>query len=722
MHFSTPWIALVTVAATIVAGQSDPCAEFVETTHKAPSYSNLDAKLFRKCITSVPFNKDKAAATLAMIRQFMGMASSSVYYEDPTPELELQPFNINKTLDALDEKVKNGKYSNNWSFDYDVVQMFQLFRDGHMDYETICTHGYFYSHDFPVAALENAKGGLELYHVLVDRSTSVKKATLGQRIKRINGQDPGVYLAEFIKTTPEALDFIDPDARFNAMLYNWPAGHNNGGFETRKMWDGEDLRITWENGSETVVQFSVSLQYGLVDKETRDLLFKDTKSLAELCWKSDYGQTLKRRGIAVKEPATPSLKKRQTDEKKWTNPAPFPKALANSIENAASVYALPSDSSTVVLVIRSFGTLSTDGPVFIRAFSQFLQDELAEWKSKGYQRLIIDLTSNPGGKAILPFDALKQFFPNSEEFLTVNMAYSPLTWAYMASLGDAYKTWQRLDGTEFENMKDYLGPVRKDGALFTKMWQQDYVRLGEGTYGLTMTSYPSTNPFLPDDIVIVSDAMCSSACASFVEGMQTRGVRAYAYGGRPTNDRPMQAVGGTKGGKAIDFKTLKTRLDDYTSDETVASIAGDPKDWILPEPPINLDTLRVNTENKFRKGYSLPMHFLYVPACNRFYLTKEMWGDATKMWNKVREMAWDKDGKMVKCKNYVKVKGSKMPSYSNNGVGNATSAEGYDAFDEGEALDGTGRASKNDPNAPKRDQEKTYRNLGQVIWEHMGRK
>lgn len=110
------------------------CADDADSSgHSA--FSNLDAQLFRKCINNVPFNKDKATETLAMIRKFMGLSSGSVYYIDPTPELELTPFNINKTLDTVEEKIKSGKYSNNWSFDYDLVQMFQWFRDGHTDYE-----------------------------------------------------------------------------------------------------------------------------------------------------------------------------------------------------------------------------------------------------------------------------------------------------------------------------------------------------------------------------------------------------------------------------------------------------------------------------------------------------------------------------------------------------------------------------------------------------------
>lgn len=63
------------------------------------------------------------------------MSSSTIYYADPTPELELVPFSLNKTLDTIEAKINDGKYENNWSFDYDMVQMFQMFRDGHTDYE-----------------------------------------------------------------------------------------------------------------------------------------------------------------------------------------------------------------------------------------------------------------------------------------------------------------------------------------------------------------------------------------------------------------------------------------------------------------------------------------------------------------------------------------------------------------------------------------------------------
>jgi hypothetical protein len=99
-------------------------------------FSGLDAALFRKCIQNVPFDKEKAEKTVKNVRRFMLLESSSDYYIDPpTTELELQPFNLNKTFDTIESNIEKEVYKNNWSWEYDMVQLFQLYRDGHTDYE-----------------------------------------------------------------------------------------------------------------------------------------------------------------------------------------------------------------------------------------------------------------------------------------------------------------------------------------------------------------------------------------------------------------------------------------------------------------------------------------------------------------------------------------------------------------------------------------------------------
>jgi hypothetical protein len=56
-------------------------------------------------------------------------------------------------------------------------------------------------------------------------------------------------------------------------------------------------------------------------------------------------------------------------------------------------------------------------------------------------------------------------------------------------------------------------------------------------------------PFPVENIVILTDGICASACSIFTEFMTRQaGVKTIVVGGRPIN-APMQAIGGTKVGK-----------------------------------------------------------------------------------------------------------------------------------------------------------------------------
>lgn len=78
---------------------------------------------------------------------------------------------------------------------------------------------------------------------------------------------------------------------------------------------------------------------------------------------------------------------------------------------------------------------------------------------------------------------------------------------------------------------------------------------------LDIYGYPANpplylRPFQPENIIIVTDGYCSSACSIFVELMTHQGgVKTIALGGRPKRD-PMQAIGGTKGSSAFSFSGL----------------------------------------------------------------------------------------------------------------------------------------------------------------------
>jgi hypothetical protein len=496
-------------------------------------------------------------------------------------------------------------------------------------------------------------------------------------------------MKDFIRNSPEALDWVDPDARYNEMLYGYPEGIARGRFARRNMWNGEDIRITWENGTDTLVEFTLQLTTDIY--KNGELLFKDTKSLAELCFLSDEelssGSAKKRETEVERRNLIEGVMERDTADDKYL-PNGYPTALAYSKEYAMATYSVLGDKETIVLNIRSFDEQALEPTAFVQAMVSFVKEQVASWKKSGYKRLIIDVSGNRGGKAILPFEILKQLFPKDEEFLNLNMHWSPITWAYMHSInnGSEYEMYRDTNMKDFKDMADFLGPVQKDGGYYSKIWKQDYVQFGKDNYDITVTS-SGEQPFAPENIVVISNSLCASACHSLVESLRAQNVRAFAYGGRAVKSSPMQPVGGTKGGKVLTYDAVQASLKTVANDKTVIAAAGEPDTWLLKPLPVRTKEAKVNTENKFRDGNNLPLQFVYTPACNRFFMNEPMLTDITEVWKKTRAVAWDGDGKATKCVNYTPIDNQDKFLESSSGSGGNSKSGGY--------------------------------SIGHIIWEHM---
>ena len=91
----------------------------------------------------------------------------------------------------------------------------------------------------------------------------------------------------------------------------------------------------------------------------------------------------------------------------------------------------------------------------------------------------------------------------------------------------------------------------------------------------------------PEDIIILTDGVCASACPIFTGWMQRLGdIRTVAIGGRPLA-APMQAMGGTKGGVVLDNTVVQDAVR-ITLNATKSLV---PYDLVLPslsKPPLNL--------------------------------------------------------------------------------------------------------------------------------------
>jgi hypothetical protein len=156
---------------------------------------------------------------------------------------------------------------------------------------------------------------------------------------------------------------------------------------------------------------------------------------------------------------------------------------------------------------------------------------------------------------------------------------------------------------------------------------------------------------MADDMIMLTDGLCGSACASFHEEMKNvAGVKSVVVGGRP-NEAPMQVVGGTKGGEVISLQTVvatgiqivnttnsigATSLDG-TAIGDLANIA-----QVLVRTAAAPDSSRIQTQDQIRKGDTsgTPVQYIYEAADCRIWNTAATLFDTNKAWKAAWTAAW----------------------------------------------------------------------------------
>jgi len=157
-------------------------------------------------------------------------------------------------------------------------------------------------------------------------------------------------------------------------------------------------------------------------------------------------------------------------------------------------------------------------------------------------------------------------------------------------------------------------------------------------YGINKADYPPPQPWAPEDVVILTDGLCASACAVFVEMMAQAGVRTVAVGGRP-EPGPMQAVGGSRGARVYHASQLDEDFA-FVSDTINNSTAA-------ARLPSRLDTgiwvtdATINIRDQVRANDTTPLQFKYEAADCRIYYTLDNVFNTTRLWNDVAKAAWD---------------------------------------------------------------------------------
>ncbi|ORY10260.1 hypothetical protein BCR34DRAFT_602239 [Clohesyomyces aquaticus] len=716
----------------------EPCAEvsasWAALAPEATGNIFIPAQIAYDCVRSVPVDKEGDLKQIEEILNFVEFQSNLNYVKEGIKPHNEYPIDVRASLNDIATGIKNGSYKSDYDVQLDIHTLFNSVGDNHFNWQSDINF---------VLRFVRSAGGLvslskdytDLPEVYLNRDltqASVSNFT-PSALKSINGQDATNYLHKLAYQA----NFHDPDARYNRLFPNQalqsvgPAFDDDGPFVTGD-YDGPNTTFVFANGT-TRTYRNVALIAGTAN-------FTDVIDGPSFFQRFCQGAT-----ETTNEPAaTTTSSLNETSTPSATPPVlPLPTGYPRPIIVQSSLslqgYYLNGTGydDVAVLAIPKFdptigaGTNETDAAVetqkMLRAF-------LADARSTGKKKLIVDLRGNGGGTIIVGFEVFKQLFPGIEPYGATRYRAHEAFEVFSAAIADFvtnetfaqekpdeyatvvagagvfnYKTVLNVSHQPFETFRDYYGPHINNNDTFTALRRYNFSQpIGGYPYDTTsefrVTGYLSNSPappqpFASENIVILQDGLCSSTCAIFSELMREQGkVQTIAVGGRPTK-APMQGIAGTKGANVLDFNTIITFLAQMVNatgeimgiakaEQVNATAVGKILDTTQlfvrsahtdPEMPIfgrinSLDNLRQNDSSE------TPLEFVYEAADCRLFNTFESWFDVTKLWKAAVDVKWGKgkcvDGSMGD-KTALSVVLNKPFNQGNSSLGNSSQPQPF---------------------------------------------
>lgn len=479
----------------------------------------IPANIAYECLKAIPFHKDDALHTVQQLRLFLQFYSAQTYFaHPPTPELELTPVDLNKTLDNIESNIKSGAYKNNYAFDKAIHSLFGYYRDGHVMYESACYVPFVFSHPYPLLSAAETPTDIPEIRAL---NILGNMYNVGDKVIKINDIESSEFLSAMANNHSE-LTWVDPDARYNQLLVGRSDAKTvTGVFATRATYDDEqdgDLTLTWENGTKTKIEWTARLRDGISagswdSAETfyENICVRSKESIEQVYTDFDNPEL-----SHSSEPATS-----EGGKKRSILPPVAPhvvQAVRRDESMAMPVYGMPNKEISLyllngevgVLVISAFGPLE-DSPEdgFIPSFSANVTGAISYLHERGISKIIIDVSGNGGGFIRSGKDAVHQFFPG-ETFFASNMRWNPALHTMLTEGSDTDSTYWDLgqykkasDGSDFKNYEEFLGPVERDGDSFTVTAVYDDVEVEKEDSEPLPASYSGPQPFADKDIILV---------------------------------------------------------------------------------------------------------------------------------------------------------------------------------------------------------------------------
>ncbi|KAK1836465.1 hypothetical protein QBC39DRAFT_367282 [Podospora conica] len=626
------------------------------------------------CLTSVPFHSAVALRFIEYYNTTLQFQSTLAYLRDPPAGYQQPPVDVMGELEGIKTRVLQGFYQNQYAFQADVYRLALSMHDGHVDLVAGILYPFSFSAPFEISSVSvDGKAAPQIY--VTDQIITAQNSSWSlpvSPIVEINGQPVLEFLTAFAAENAQgmlephgdwnrmmwhpALDIIDGETDFTHGLTLYPGDEFNVKFANGTTWERHWLAIydyAYDTGP--LATGGDMFNYFVLGLEPASLVHKD-------------------------EPLTPVPDHQgardwfdETSGAYPRNPDVVQEALGVTDDGDVTGYFFR-DISTGILSLPTFEQHSEAAVNFSKAVGEFIDGAQAA----GLQNVIIDLHQNAGGLVALAYDTFARFFPDhvsdTEPFggsrrrshRLADVVGNTLTewWGgldprpdgadyhdFIQYYDDEWVITPRLNAetnANFTNWAEYSGPRTLKGDFFslTERYNLTDPLFNSAAFNMNPTGYSSDiaitkHIWPPSNIILLTDATCSSTCALFVEFMTRLGVRTIVAGGRPSPG-PMQAVSGSRGARQYSAHHLDVAFSKAINVSSAAAPA-------LPEIPpdgTHRDTgmwtpfAGINLRDQIRRADDVPLQFRYEPADCRVYYTLRNIYNMTQLWRDVAAAAW----------------------------------------------------------------------------------
>ncbi|KAI1120862.1 hypothetical protein F5Y10DRAFT_257573 [Nemania abortiva] len=671
-------LTTATSTSTAPAAQSTACGEIVNSV-----YYIFNASLVYECMTSVPFNAAVATRFIAYYNDTLQFQSTLAYLKNPPPSYQQNRVDLVESLGRLQHNVDEGLYGSQYDFEVDLVRLIYAAHDGHLTLSAGVLAAFSFASPQDIVSVSIDGISPPKVYLAEDLfASNFFTSFQPHALQSINGVDVTTYLEQFAANN--SVGTLEPHADWNQLMLS-PALDILGYLDVfsggATFYPGDTITFTFENGtSQTENYLGIYLSQGPTGPlETGGDFYNffvlgfypasfdpyseydDSEGDTNLATSSDIPS----QSTDIPQAAT------TTASCGWCNPA-YPDTpniaqpdLGTIGGGYLSGYFLRA-ASIAVLSIPSFDEYGDAINSFQRTVQKFIQQA----RAAGMMKVVIDVQQNFGGQPLLAVDTFQRFFPGTQPFAGSRMRahhaadvmgttdtdfWDSLTMDdpyYDALAANEWVVTDRINaatGQYFHSWGEFYGPRDYNGDNFTNVQRyntSDALFDYESTYETANFTIPApvanaSPPYAASDIIILSDGICDSSCALFMELMHHEaGVRTVAVGGQP-KDGPMQAPAGTRGARSYDIDILDSNINFA---QLVLQSQGSSNATFLPNRTEANDlfilSASINLRDQVRRGQNTPLQFAYLPADCRIYYTPQTVYNYTKLWEYAAAAIW----------------------------------------------------------------------------------